>query len=85
MQLPLALDDNDAQHPHTMLARSPPGAGAGAGGAGGAGGGGCQLAAAAVAERRRRGSGVNRREQMAVMEAALGSSLSHPNILQVCV
>jgi hypothetical protein len=44
--------------------------------------GGAGLAAAAVAERRRRG-GINRREQMAVMEAALGSSLSHPNILQV--
>ena len=44
--------------------------------------GGAGLAAAAVAERRRRG-GINRREQMAVMEAALGASLSHPNILQV--
>jgi hypothetical protein len=66
MQLPVAFSDDCSCS--ASLATSPAGGGAG-------------LAAAAVAQRRRRGA-VNRREQMAVMEAALGSSLSHPNILQ---
>lgn len=30
-------------------------------------------------------SGAEKREKMAIMEAAISSSLSHPNIVQVCL